>query len=182
MKKIILTFIAMLLAGVNTALAQGDVARNEQTGTSYSDLQLAIDDASAGQTITVLKDVTLANTLNVNKGIIIEGGHHTITAANFKPALKVTGTGDVTINKTKIDTHYEVVDANGYTDGGIAILAGDGYSGKLTVDYCHLVTSNRGIDIQNVGAGFSLNVKNDTITGKRDGITDPKDMSLSKLQ
>lgn len=174
MKKIILTFIAMLLAGVNTALAQGDVARNEQTGTSYSDLQHAIDDASAGQTITVLKDVTLANTLNVNKWIIIEGGHHTITAANFKPALKVTGTGDVTINKTKIDTYYENVDVNGYTDGGIAILADNGYSGKLTVDYCHLVTSNRGIDIQKVGAGFSLDVKNDTITGKRANVTDPK--------
>ena len=179
MKKIILTFIAMLLAGVNTALAQGDVARNEQTGTSYSDLQLAINEASAGQTITVLNDVTLANTLNVNKGIIIEGGHHTITAANFKPALKVTGSGDVTINKTNIDTYYEAVDVNGYTDGGIAILAGDGYSGKLTVDYCHLVTSNRGIDIQKVGAGFSLDVKNDTITGKRTDVTEPKEQYIN---
>ena len=150
------------------------LARNEQTGMLFSDLQSAVDLAQAGQTITVLKDVALATTVNVNKGIIIEGGHHTITAANFKPALKVTGTGDVTINKTKIDTYYENVDVNGYTDGGIAILADNGYSGKLTVDYCHLVTSNRGIDIQKVGAGFSLDVKNDTITGKRANVTDPK--------
>ena len=150
------------------------VARNEETGMLFSDLQLAIDLAQAGQTVTVLKDVALATTVNVDKGIIIEGGHHTITAANFKPALKVTGTGDVTINKAKIDTYYEDVDVNGYTDGGIAILADNGYSGKLTVDYCHLVTSNRGIDIQKVGAGFSLDVKNDTITGKRTDVTDPK--------
>ncbi len=157
------------------------IARNEQTGMLFSDLQVAVDLAEAGQTVTVLKDVALATTVNVNKWIIIEGGHHTITAADFKPALKVTGTGDVTINKTKIDTYYENVDVNGYTDGGIAILADDGYSGKLTVDYCHLVTSNRGIDIQKVGAGFSLDVKNDTITGKRADVTDPKTQYINSF-
>ena len=158
------------------------VARNKETGMLFKDLQLAVTVASDGNTIELLpaiENVTLEETVTIDKALTIEGQNLTITAAYekenswepdyVKPAILVKGNGDVTINKVKLDVSYTNEDSNGYTDGGIAIQAADGYSGKLTLDYCDIKTSNRGVDVQDVATGFALDVKNSTISGKRGG-------------
>lgn len=158
------------------------VARNKETGMLFKDLQLAVTVASDGNTIELLpaiENVTLEETVTIDKALTIEGQNLTITAAYekdlswepdyVKPAILVKGNGDVTLNKVKIDVSYTNVDQNGYTDGGIAIQAAEGYSGKLTLDYCDIKTSNRGVDVQDVATGFELIVKNGTISGQRGG-------------
>ncbi len=160
------------------------VAYNQQTEVRYATLQGAVDAAEAGQTIVLMEAIqdeenVLTETVTIDKALTIEGQNLTITAAcekdyswdpdNVKPAILVKGNGDVTLNKVKIDVSYTNVDQIGYTDGGIAIQAAEGYSGKLTLDYCDIKTSNRGVDVQDVATGFELIVKNGTISGQRGG-------------
>ena len=81
MKKIILTFIAMLLAGVNTAWAD-DVAQIGET--KYQSLSTAFADANdnSGSTLYLLKDVTLGEdqVLHVRGNFILDLNGKKITA------------------------------------------------------------------------------------------------------
>ena len=161
------------------------VARNEETGMLFSDLQFAIDLAQAGQTITVLKDATLNQTININKGITLDGQNHQLTSTvdaddaiySTSPAspcaFRVTGDGPVTINKLNVDVPFEGAPAgiySQYLNGGIGILVDDNYSHPLTINYGEISTHSRGIDVKSVGNGFTLDIAHTKLYGYCDTV------------
>ena len=69
----------------------------------YETLQAAVDAATAGATINILKDFTLTTVtstpnnkynVNINKNLTINGNGHTITSSTGKRALALTGEGN----------------------------------------------------------------------------------------
>lgn len=132
--------------------------------TEYASLEAAITAASAGQTVELLKDVTLTNTVAINKGITIDGGNFTVTKASGV-AFEVTGAGDVTFQDLNVNITS--------TSDGRAIKAGIDnvpYSGELTVSNCTLTAFERGIDIYEPASGISVAVTGTTI---KSTVTDP---------
>lgn len=91
--------------GTYTAKKVTYVARIGET--RYETLTAAIENAEAGETVTLLKDVTGTSTLSVNKTVTIDLNGHTITGEDTRAihvkggTLTLTGTGVVTSKKTK---------------------------------------------------------------------------------
>lgn len=158
------------------------VARNKQTGILYTDLQLAIDQAAAGNTIELLEgieNVTLTKTVNIDKSITIEGGDYQVTSEvttgalygpRLDPAFHITGPGSVTLNKMNIVAPYVVPGHDGpgiydqYTSGSVGIVVDRQFNDSLVINYSTITTTGRGIDVLSVGGGFVLDVKHSTIT------------------
>ena len=91
--------------GTYTAKKVTYVARIGET--RYETLTAAIENAEAGETVTLMKDVTGTSTLSVNKTVTIDLNGHTITGEDTRAihvkggTLTLTGTGVVTSKKTK---------------------------------------------------------------------------------
>lgn len=170
--------------------ATNAVAHNKQTGAYYGDLQLAIDLASAGNTIELLpriENVTLDTTIVINKNLTIEGGDYQVTSevtsgklynGRLDPAFRITGPGSVTLNKVNLVAPYVVpADPNAtnnearYTNGSVGILVDKQFSDSLVINYSTITTTSRGIDVQSIGGGFVLDVKHSTITTTDDDPT-----------
>lgn len=167
------------------------VARNEETGMLFSDLQLAIDLASAGQTIELLpgiENVTLDKTVVINKNLTIEGGDYQVTSevtastlydSRLDPAFHITGPGSVTLNKVNIVAPYVVPGHDGpgmydqYTSGSVGIVVDHQFNDSLVINYSTITTTGRGIDILSIGGGFVLDVKHSTITTTDDDPSTP---------
>jgi len=143
----ILTTLPVATADVSykaTYTATDNVARiGEGDNAQYfTTLQGAVDAATAGDTVTLLKDVTLASRVDVNKNLTIDLGGNTIkpqtTAANGS-AFNITA-GTVTIK-------------NGTLDGTAVVESADGD-----------VTIGDGICLVTVRSGATLNIPADTET------------------
>ncbi len=77
------------------ASASGNLARNETTGTEYATLQDALNNASAGDTITMLGNVD--SYLNVTKDIVLDLNGYTLTSANGGNDVITLSNGNITI-------------------------------------------------------------------------------------
>ena len=64
---------------------QNAVAKIEETGVAYTTLQNAINAADNGETVTLLNGVTLAETLKIRNGIVLDLGGKTITSNVEEP-------------------------------------------------------------------------------------------------
>ena len=67
--------------------------------THYDTLQEAVNVAAAGQTVTLLKDAELTETLDINKAITLDGANHKITGGSSakKSLIKVQTDEDFTL-------------------------------------------------------------------------------------
>lgn len=148
------------------------IARNEQTGMLFDDLQTAVDLAQAGQTIKLLpaiEGVTIENTVVINKNITIDGqgdeGDNLQVTSDAKVAFEVTGPGSVTFNKVDINAqYYEATGAeNGQKSGSRAIKVDKQFSDSLVINYSTIKSTGRGIDVYDVNGGFVLDVKHSNI-------------------
>jgi hypothetical protein len=148
------------------------IARNEQTGMLFDDLQTAVDLAQAGQTIKLLpaiEGVTIENTVVINKNITIDGqgdeGDNLQVKSDAKVAFEVTGPGSVTFNKVDINAkYYEATGAeNSQKSGSRAIKVDQQFSDSLVINYSTIMSTGRGIDVYDVNGGFVLDVKHSNI-------------------
>ena len=69
----------------NLVDSQNAVAKIEETGVAYTTLQNAINAAAGGETVTLLNGVTLAETLKISNGIVLDLGGKTITSNVEEP-------------------------------------------------------------------------------------------------
>lgn len=166
------------------------IAQNKQTGMLFSDLQMAVDLASAGNTIELLpgiENVTITKTVNINKGIILDGQNYKVTSSlededqatnkwntETPAAFRITGNGDVTINKLDLNVTFKRVDENEfeYTMGGIGIQVDNNYANRLSVNYSNITTLSRGIDVHSASSSFYLDVKHTKIYAGDEDLTD----------
>ncbi len=151
MKKIILTFIAMLLAGVNTALAQ-DVAKIGDT--PYATLKEAVTAAADGDVIELMADdysVSDGSEIEINKSLTITGAVdgdgkplYTIygkSGATGTNDIFITGNGTVTISNVKIQNFGN----NAATNAGHAPLyVSTNFTGTVNLSNIYLSNFNRG--------------------------------------
>ena len=94
-----------LLAFVGVVRAQEvHVAKIEEQG--YATLVEAISAATAGQTVTLLKDVTTSEIIVIDKAITLNGKNKTLTSTAGR-AINVTGADGVTIENLYIDAKGE---------------------------------------------------------------------------
>ena len=75
----------------------------EDGSTPYATLEAAVAAATDGQTVNLLKDITLTKKLTISKAITLDGGNHTITgqADSAEVYIEITG-GNVTVQNLAV--------------------------------------------------------------------------------
>ena len=127
----------MMFTLVPTAMAEGEMAEAPAVtkvakvgNDEYETLVEAVEAATDGATITLLKDAELTETLNINKAITLDGANHKITgnaSAGKTSFITVETDGDFTMkNATILPTSN--VEANPAIDLQV--------KGKVVVDNC----------------------------------------------
>lgn len=177
MKKYILSSIILLLAGVNTAWGQTNVA--ETGGIQYESLQSAITNAAEGGTITLLTNIDLGSSSNpfiiINKAVTIDGGTNLYEVKgtgsdhgdDTEATIVLQGSGDVTLKNLKVtnpSNNNNGVGIKGTTNSGKF------YLGKLTIDNCEITVPMRGVNVETIAAGFSMDITASTI---QSNVADP---------
>lgn len=162
MKKSILTLITVLLAGLSTAWGE-NVAKIGDT--EYATLADAVTNATAGQTIELINDVTLTSTVSINKGITINGGGHSVSSDSASPftlsGFNTSATNSVTFKNVKIN-------ATGSSGRGIEV---NQFAGTLTLTGCTLTVGQRGVTYGTSNKNIDLVISNTTI--ENCSVTDP---------
>ena len=112
--------------------------------THYDTLQEAVNVAAAGQTVTLLKDAELTETLDINKAITLDGANHKITGGSSakKSLIKVQTDEDFTLTNCIFAPNTPVNISNG------EVVAGTRTAVYLKVGGNATVTNNtfEGID------------------------------------
>ena len=115
----------------------------------YTTLEDAIDNASSGDTVELLSSVEVANTLNIDTGIVLQGSEDayiTFTGASRKTLFDVTTNEQVTLK----NVYGEAV------NGRIMVL--NASSPHVTFENCEFYAKERGISgfsSENEASGFS---------------------------
>lgn len=171
MKKYILTSIILLLSAVvNTTWAQS-VAKIGTT--EYATLQEAFD-AGAGQTITLLTDVTIPAEIEISNGssYTLDMNSHDITTSNCSAFKVAHGTLNITGNGTISGTpsNYKLI----YLMGTTASSYSDRNYSNLTIGENVTVTCNNGYAVMvsaNANHAYGVNVTVDgTVQGLYGGL------------
>ena len=157
---------------------------------NYATLEAAVAAANEGQTVNLLKDVTLSSKLTISKAITLDGGNYTITgqAGDANVYIEITG-GDVTVQNLKVKDFggntttvgqwglFKVPDGEGTTAGKLTLknvtasnfnrAAVDVRTGTFEIDSCTFDCANqseskltKGVLAQNVTG----TINNTTIT------------------
>ncbi|MCD8315171.1 MAG: hypothetical protein LUD44_06045 [Firmicutes bacterium] len=147
---------------LSEAIEEGNVVVNEDTNVVYSTLTSAIKGATAGETVTMLADMT--ENVTLSKSITLDLGGKTLTGTN-------TGTtsGTVTIGKDVIATI-----TNGTITGAANGIWCNSTAMNLTLDGVKISdNSNHGIYINSNGNGYvqTITIKGSTeISGNKTGV------------
>ena len=112
-------------------------------GVPYSSFDAAFAAATAGQTLTLLGDVTLSGKLTLDKAITIDGNGHKIIANHTAFILEVSA--DATVKNVTLDTNNK--------SKGVKIAGGN-----ATFDNITIPNSNKS-DAITIASGASLTVK-----------------------
>ena len=159
-----------------TFYAQWGRVLNATSGAIYSDLQAAIDAATAGDSIVVLTDLTITQTsnagvLNVEKSLIINGAKHTVTTS-ARRGLWVNASN---VNLTLRNLDLNCINASEEQVRGIQINGEDDYDNaisnvNLVMDSCRVTTAgyngkSYAMNFPCSGNNFNVTVKNSYIKG-----------------
>ena len=110
MKKLLVLMltVVMLFAFGTVAVFASEAEEKAATvnGTEYTTIAEAITAAQAGETVTLLRDVTLSEILVINKSITLDGNGKTLTSSAGR-AINVTGANGVTIKNLTIKASGE---------------------------------------------------------------------------
>ena len=134
---------------------------NANTGVGYGDLQAAIDDATAGDSLVVLADLSQSVYINVNKSIIIHGNNHTITSDASRGMRITSGNVNVTLRNLDLEcslAHFDQDYRGVSLDANISNV-------KLTMDSCRVLASDYALNCAGNSNGHEITVSNSYIQG-----------------
>ena len=80
-----------------------EVVYNETQGEYYLTLAYAIDQATAGNELTLMGDVSVTNTITIDKSLTINGNNNTVTVAGGNDAV-VINADNVTLNNLYVES------------------------------------------------------------------------------
>ena len=171
----ILLSLTMMFTLVPTAMAEGEMAEAPAVtkvakvgDVEYATLVEAVEAATDGATITLLKDAELTETLNINKAITLDGANHIITGdSSAKESLiKVQTDGDFTLTNCIFAPNTPVNINNNKVEAGVRTAVYLKIGGTATV------TNNTFEGVDNgyynaieFGIGDDPSLKNATISG-----------------
>lgn len=135
---------------------------------AQTSLQERINAATDGATITLTEDVTLNNTLTINKSIVIDGGSHKLTSNVDKTSIiSVSGTGSFEMKNLTVYAAKTIARGNdGGTNADILINT----TGKVTITGCTFDgVANAYYNViewgQNVAVADGTTISNNTFKG-----------------
>lgn len=151
---------------------------NTNTSKRYSTIQAAIDDATAGNTISLGSDITITSEININKALTLDGQGYTLFASftktdNSNNSAIGIGHSDVTV-KNLIEDGTDSANLHGiniYQSTGVTTevnlndvtVSHNGHSGVVvngsTVTANNLNASGNGwhsVNVDKTGANFTL--------------------------
>lgn len=153
-----------------TRIAKDDAVA-EIAGYYYKSLQDAIDDAEDGETVKILNDIAISDTVNISKSINLNGDNHTITRsleASAAGGFALNFAGD---NNTSLNVVVDKLSVTAINSNGVRF---QDYIAKAVVNDCNFNATNR--TPAYIGDGdtvntvyVELNNTNMTMTGSRDG-------------
>lgn len=122
-----------------------DVAQAAIGSTYYADLAVAVAEAKKGDTVSILNDITEADSIAISKDVVIEGGEHSFAGAFVLDATdSVKGAYAVSINNVK------------FVNAASAAIVGQSYDAvrgaELTVSKCAFSGYETAISMTNVRA------------------------------
>ncbi|MBO5092272.1 MAG: hypothetical protein J6C61_07310, partial [Clostridia bacterium] len=120
--------------------------------TEYTTIAEAITAAQAGETVTLLRDVTLSEILVINKSIILDGNGKTLTSSAGR-AINVTGANGVTIKNLTIEASGE---------RAINIIQN---STNVTIDNVTAAAGNYTVNVTTTAPSAIVTISNSTLTG-----------------
>ena len=147
MKRVLATILALVMAvGLCVAAWATEGGEASVGNAKYATLAEAINNAHDGDTVKLLKDVTVNDTITINKLITIDGDNKTITAGNNVSAgetgfvlLKIVADNSsntsksVTIQNCKFEIPGNDADGKAQTNAWAAILVERGTLSGLTI-------------------------------------------------
>ena len=112
----------------------------------YATLQSAVDAAAAGDTVTLLEDIDLADQVEITKSLTLDLSGHNITATNARALwvksgeVTITGTGTVsTTGCTTLDASSSVIRVGNSGAGKAKLTIGKDVT--VSTEYCYGVTA-----------------------------------------
>ena len=118
----------------------------------FETLASAINKAKAGDTITLLRDVTLSDILVIDKAITLDGNGKKLTSTAGR-AINVSGADGVTIKNLTIDAKGE---------RAINVIQG---ATNLTLDNVTATAANYAVNVAGSAANAEVTIKNSNLTG-----------------
>ncbi|MBR2298563.1 MAG: right-handed parallel beta-helix repeat-containing protein [Bacteroidales bacterium] len=124
----------------------------------FTEIGHALNKAVAGETIKLLRDVTITEKITIDKSITLDGGNHSITSnvqsdpLNHR-AINVTGVNEVTIKNLTIETNGE---------RAINIIGG---TKKVILDNVTATSSHYPVNIASSAPNSNLTITNSELTG-----------------
>ena len=134
--------------------------------TYYGSLKDAVEKATPGDEINLLKDVTLTETLEINKMITIDGkksddtGNYKITGPDNSEILKTLG-NRITIDIENIHLETKSGDIVGDVEEGDKIDIHDGVTSNVNIPDEHLIDGCE--CVENVGGNYIVQFKKFTV-------------------
>lgn len=146
--------VVMLFAFGTVAVFASEAEEKAATvnGTEYTTIAEAITAAQAGETVTLLRDVTLSEILVINKSIILDGNGKTLTSSAGR-AINVTGANGVTIKNLTIEASGE---------RAINIIQN---STNVTIDNVTAAAGNYTVNVTTTAPSAIVTISNSTLTG-----------------
>lgn len=137
--------VAMLLSlCVVTAGAEEDTNEARVGETEYASLLLAVAAAAPGDTVVLLKDVSLSETLSIEQSVTIQGDGHTITSTATRGIWVAASDVSLTLNNLTLD-------GSNKNQRGV----------QVNVDMTNVTLNITGCTIKNV-THYALNICNGT--------------------
>ena len=148
---------------------------------SYETLAAALEAAQAGETVTLLKDVTMSSILTIDKAITLDGNGKTLTSnvnaasAGNHRAINVTGADGVTIQNLTIETNGErainiiknstnvTIDNVTATASNYAVNVGSAPDAVITIKDSNLTGGNT-VNISDAADNVQMTITDTTIT------------------
>ena len=206
MKKLLAMLLALVMALGLCVTAWATEGNEASIGeTEYATLAEAVSKAKDGDTVTLLKNVTVSDTITIGKLITIDGKNNTITAGNSESSgetvfvlFKIEAgnsnavSNSVTIQNCKFEIPGNDAEGDAKTNAWAAILVERGTLSGLTIqnNSFNIEKTSRvpgkGV-FQCVGLAYmptvrvtkNITIKNNTVTAN--GTPDPNDLTASTV-
>ncbi|MBO5354972.1 MAG: Ig-like domain-containing protein [Clostridia bacterium] len=143
--------------GCGTAIAAVASVTVDGVTTNYASLEAAITAAPAGGTVVLLSDITVDETITIDKALTVDGNGKLINA--WAVLFKITA------NEATVEFQNLVVISMGFGDSGWIVWQDASKKVNIKITTCRFFSNGDVIFLSRPQAGYALTIENSTLTG-----------------